>query len=436
MSEPLTRAAVPSPAPLRSAALDAEDRMILDQVELYLERGRALKRWWDQRGENGHFEDRFELAYTYNRPDTSFGFFATADVDGAPMPILGNHQGMFYDQPKSGVEAGSRGAEHINREIQEFVLRYFMRVADFREPQPYTEGEPAPPPLLGPLSWCFRDDVQVQGFGYTQLYYKLRDTGEMGKFPEARRRAIVDLRDIGRTFDWIVVRVRIFDFKFVFAPFGSSAPSATLPLEEASLLVLAPPFILDEDHPQPHAASHPAAGELGHYGLGYAFLKNPTKTLLAWGPGKFDAAYQTIDFHVMADGRIRVGMVFVANRPTRIMNLPVDPFRAGVEMVDMMLPPRYSALTAPARMLAAATPWSGLTFDPVFPSIAALNLATGGLAGRELCLTRKQLEKRLILTHFDKHYGAVLGSLQTWRQVRDWLDPRTLPRWVITGESA
>lgn len=428
MSDPLTRLAVESARESRSAPLSAEDRAILDQVDLYLERGQALKRWWDGRGEHGRFDDRFELAYTFNRPDTSFGFFDTARVDGAPLPILGNFQGMFYDQPKSGVAKGSQGAEHINREIREFVLRYFMRVSDFRDPQPYTEGEPAPPPFLAPLSWCFTDQARVQGFGFTQLYYKRRDTGEMGKFPEERRRAIVDLREIGRAFEWIVVRVKIFDFKFVFAPLGTSAPYATLPLEEASLLVLAPDFIQDQDHPE--------EGELGHYGLGYAFLKNPGKTLLAWGPGKFDAAYQTIDFHVMHDGRIRVGMVFVANRPTRIMNVPVDPVRAGLEVAELMLPAPFAAMVAPARFLATRTPWSGLTFDPVFPSIAAANVATAGLAAEQLCVSRKQLEKQLILTHFDKHYGAVLGSLQTWRQVRDWLDERTLPRWVVTGESA
>lgn len=428
MTEPIARPALEPSRPFRSAPLDGEDRMILDEVDRYLERGLALKRWWDERGVTGPFEDRFELAYTFNRPDTSFGFFDTAEVDGAPLPILGNFQGMFYDQPKSGVSERSEAAEIVNRQIRQFVLRYFMRVAAFRDPQPYTEGEPPPPPGLAPLSWCFRDDVRLQGFGYTQLYYKLRGTGEMGKFPEARRKAIVDLREIGRVFEWIVVRVKIFDFHFAFAPFGPTAPSATLPLDEASLLVLAPPFILDEDHPEPR--------ELGHYGLGYAFMKNPAQTLLAWGPGKFDAAFQTIDFHVMTDGRIRVGMVFVANRPTRIMNVPLDPIRAGLELADLALPDPLAALTAPARVLAAQAPWSGLTFDPVFPSVAALNLATAGLSGRALCITRRQLEKRLILTHFDKHYGAVLGSLQTWRQIRDWLDERTLPRWVVTGESA
>ena len=32
--------------------------------------------------------------------------------------------------------------------------------------------------------------------------------------------AIVDLREIGPTYDWVVLKVRIFDFRLSFQPFG------------------------------------------------------------------------------------------------------------------------------------------------------------------------------------------------------------------------
>ncbi len=78
---------------------DEEDRL-LDSVEHYLERGLDLKRWWDQTYAADGFEERFELAETFHRPDTSFGFFDTASVGGDDMRVMGNYQEMFYDKPK------------------------------------------------------------------------------------------------------------------------------------------------------------------------------------------------------------------------------------------------------------------------------------------------------------------------------------------------
>lgn len=410
-----------------SAPLAGFEDQVLGQVDEMLARGRALRRFWRQHRDSPTL-DRFDLAFTFNRPDSSWGFFGEAPVGGAMMPVLGNLQEMFYDQPKSAVGREGRAARGIDRQLREFVLRYFMRVSDFRDPQPYSEGEPERPPLLAPLSWCFGGrEVQRGGFGYEQLFYRRAGGGEIGRFPESRRHQIVDLREIGPRYEWIVVRVNIFDFRFVFAPLGVRAASLDLPLAESSLLVLSRDFISDR--------ANPAAGVLGHYGLGYAFLRNPEHTLLAWGPGKFDAAWQTIDFEVLDDGRIRVEMAFVANRPRRVANLPPDPVLAGAEMLDLATGGASSRWTAPVRAVARMMPWNQLTFDPVFPALAALNAVTGGLAGDTLCIRREQIEKRLILTHFTQHYNAILGSLQTWRQVRDWTDEASLPRWVVTGES-
>jgi hypothetical protein len=193
-------------------------------------------------------------------------------------------------------------------------------------------------------------------------------------------------------------------------------------------LVLNRQYILDE--------KDPTSQELGHYGLGYSFIKNPGPSILGWGPGEFDAAFQTIDFHVMRDGRIRVGMVFVANRPTRILKLPIDPLRLGCDMADRMSGGRTAPMTRHLSSMGRFSPFARLDVDPVFGFFALANLFTGGLAASQLCLSREQLEKDLILKHFSQHYSTITGSLQTWRQIRNWLDEDALPRWVVTGESA
>ncbi|HEX9941644.1 MAG TPA: hypothetical protein VGG03_06495, partial [Thermoanaerobaculia bacterium] len=206
-------------SPASDTAFTQEELRIVERVETFLARGLDLKRWWDRTRVTGDFEDRFELAFTYNRPDVSYGFFDHALVQGQELPILGNYQTMFYDQPKSPAASGPQSARYLDAQIREFVLRYFMHVSDFRDPQPFTEGDPSPPLFLRPLSWCTGRDVQVIGFGYSQLFYKRAGSGEIGKFPESERYAIVDLREIGPKYEWIVLRVKIFDFNFVIRPF-------------------------------------------------------------------------------------------------------------------------------------------------------------------------------------------------------------------------
>ena len=267
----------------------------------------------------------------------------------------------------------------------------------------------------------------------------------MGRFPAARERRVVDLREIGRRYEWIVVKVNIFGFRFQVQPYGHGSPTLDLPLAESSLLVLSPHFITDR--PGRGGGGGGAGGdgnggdgqgrdELGRYGLGYAFIRNPEESLVGWGPGKFRAAFQTIDFRVLDDGRIRAVMVFVADRPHKVGNIPLNPMLAGAEALDLFFGGRLAKWTGPLRRAAGMMPGSDLRVDPVLPGVALANLATAGMANRAFCISRRQLERQLILVHFLQHYNAILGSLQTWRQVADWLDQASLPRWVVTGESA
>ena len=57
-------------------------------------------------------------------------------------------------------------------------------------------------------------------------------------------------------------------------------------------------------------------------------------------------------------------------------------------------------------------------------------------ASQKLGISRDQINKTLTFVHFQKHYGAVEGSRQTWEQIPDWTDEGNLPDWVKRGESA
>lgn len=280
--------------------------------------------------------------------------------------------------------------------------------------------------LFSALSWCPKPQESLRGFGFQQLYYKTRD-GEVGAFPEDERYAIVDLREIGRRYAWILLRVRIFNFNLDFQPFGGGTPSFAVPLVEDSLLVVAPDFVSDEETPEP--------GVLGRYGFGYSFVKNPMRQLLAYGPGEFDAALELIDFEILEDGRVQVPMAFMANRPNRIVNLTLDPVGLALAGAGLATLGLANRALGPLRRLAGELPLPRVEVDPVFTYIDLARLASGGLSASELCITREQLYKQFLVQHFMEHYETIEGSLHVWREVPDWLDAAALPPWVRTGRA-
>jgi hypothetical protein len=402
-------------SPAEQALLAGVDRALAD--------GRAMRDWWQARAAEGRYAYEFELARTFNRPDRAIGFFDAVPLGKEALPVMGIVQEMAYDRPK--YPAGDLARD----QLREFVLHYFMRISDFRQPQPYVpEGRVSHPADLF-LSWCPREDVQRAGFGFSQHYYKLRSSGEIGRFPRGQIYAIVDLREIGPTYDWLVVKVNIFDFNLGFQPFGPASFTLQIPITAENYLVVAPEFVANRDGPAP--------GILGEYGFGYTFLNHPDDaSLLAYGPGHFGAGFQLITFRVREDGASEVRLVFVVNRPQQITNLRLAPLDWGWRVADFFSFGATSRLLAPVRgMLDRFSPRLG-SFDPLSVSVALANLFTAGWAARELCISREQLEKDFLLHHFMQHYQMLVGSLLTWRQIPDWLDAAALPAFVVTGVSS
>jgi len=405
-----------------------EDRLVIERVDGALADGRALKRWWDCTFPNG-FSQRFDLERVFNRPDTSFGFFDQVQLTRGTLPVMGNFQDMFYDQTRTPSNIGRAAAGWMRDQIREFVLHYFMRVSSFRQPEVYVESrQRALPSYVERLSWCSESDILRQGFGFTQHYYKLRDTGQIGKFPTECESAITDLREIGQKYEWIVVKVRIFAFNFRFKLFGPNGPEVSIPLAEESYLVLSSEFILNEDEP--------SLDVLGRYGFGYAFIQDPAQGLIGYGPGQFSAAIELINFEVSKEGKISVSMVFVVNRPERIANVSLNPVDWGFRLADFFSFGMTSRIFAPIKRTLERIPTALDNFDPVYSFVSLVNVLSANQAAQQLCISREQLEKDFLAQHFAQHYITLEGSLLTWRQIRDWLDSTALPEWVVTGRSS
>jgi hypothetical protein len=401
-----------------------EERNLLSEVDRCLAEGVAIRDWWRWADATGNIPDRFELTRVYNRPDESYSFFATAPLPGGPLPVMGDVPQVFYDQPKGSWELGSWTGN-----VREFALRYFTRVSSFRLPQTVVADDaPSPPPPLDLVSWCPRGFVTREGFGYQQLYYKLRGSGEIGRFPEAERFAIVDQRELATRYEWVVANVDIFNFVLSF-PLNPDLPRFGFPMQQSQYIIFSNAFVLDETDPAP--------GVRGRFQFGYAMLKpRHDDSVLVYGPGQFDAGFQLFTFTVEGDGTIRVRMPFVVNRPTQILSLSLDPLDWGFKAAEILTGGRSSRLLEPLHALLDDLPWRPGGFDPVFTGIDLLNLATLGQASRQLCISKEQLEKFFLVFHFDQYYTMITGSLLTWRQVPDWLDAASIPLWVKTGRSS
>lgn len=405
-----------------TATLTDQDKSVIAKVEDTLATGVELKRWWEQKDKAVGYAERFDLVREYNRPDQSFGFFDTATVGGKQIPVMGVVQEMLYDKSKQAA------GEKVRDEFREFALRYFMRVSAFRQPEAYAESGRRPPAsYLRVFSWYPESESREIGFGFSQHYYKLHEGGGVGKFRRREESCIVDLREIGPKYDWIVQKVRIFDFNLEFSPLESL--KMQVPLKEENFIIVSPDFIVHEDDPRP--------GVLGEYGFGYAFLAHSSQpSVLAYGPGRFDAAIQLINFSVLKAGEIRCRMVFVVNRPDKILKVDIDPIGWSFSLTNLMTFGLLSRALNPVRgVVERVLPLRIPGVDPLAAYISLANLLTDGMAAQQLGITKTELEKRMLVQHFMQHYQMLTGSLLVWRSIMNWGDTENLPKFCLTGVS-
>lgn len=419
INDPAERACTPS--------LTEEDLSVIGDAERALADGLRLKLWWERKEATDGYARQFEPVRTFNRAERVTGFFDTAPLDGTELPVMGLVQEMLFDQPKQAPPA------RVRDELREFVLHYFMRVSSFREPEAFIPLDEATKAsvrrALQPFSLCPEPVDTQAGFGYRQLYYKLRGSGLVGKFPAHLQPRVVDLRRLFDIYEWVVLEVSVFDFNLTYTPFAGGPFSLVFPLTEQTYIAVSRDFITDRDAPAPDL--------LGHYGLGYALLRPaPRKTIFAYGPGHFAAGFQLIDFRIDRRGQSRVRMVFVSNRPSQVLSVDLNPVSLGFGLADLMTFGLTSRLFGPVREALERAAPRVENFDPVTAYITLINLLTGGLAEDELCASLETLEKDpMLLTHFMEHYQLITGALATWRHVQNWLDRAEVPEGVKEGAS-
>lgn len=418
---------------------DVVNKNEINRIEDYLNKGRVLKAWYDKALKDNTFSEQFDLARTANRPSRSFGFFDHVAFPDKNLAVMGNYQEMFYDQPGAMADFEEVHQQEWLDQVREFVCHYFLRITSFTQPSPYiSSGLPTPGSYVGNLSWAVPQAPQIDGFGFTQLYYKSRLTGKVQAFRDHEKFAIVDLRTFAANYEWVVLKVRIFDFPMHLRLFGRNATELVANLNETSYIVICPDFVIDEHSTVQSRASRTVSDSdiLGRYGFGYAFLRNPQPGLSPYGLGEFDAAFESIRFEVSRTGKITVGLDFVANLPERLSAVEINPVKWSFQLADavsMGLVSRALPEWALTFLTEPLPEFDRVTIDPVYAYILAANALTGGQARDMMGISRDQLDKRFLLQHFIQHYQMLVGSLLTWRQIPNWLNAAALPKWVITG---
>jgi hypothetical protein len=404
----------PSMMPGDLAVLAHARRTLADSEELH--------EWLRQKTQAADYRERFEIVREHASGDDSFGFFDVATVGGARLPVMGLVQEMFYDRQKLG------SPEPVRAQLAEFVLRYFMRVCHVGEPEAVPARQGAPDSALQrALSWLPGESRRRAGAGYQQLYYQLAASGRIGKFSRQERPAIVDLREVGPTYDWILLKGDTPAFDLPFVPFGAELSPPHAPARESTHLLVAPSFVTRTDDPEP--------GVLGEYGFGYGFVPDAAgaPALLAYGPGRFRAAVQTVRFRLMTNGEILARTMFVVARPDKIAAVDVDPIGWSMQLADLVTFRMASRLMSPVLAMADRIPLHARDFDPVAAYIRLANVLTAELAENHLGISKAAVEKRMLFQHLRAHQEVLHRSLRIWRMVPDWTAHATLPGFCSRG---
>lgn len=387
-----------------SPALTPDDVRVIGQVADSLAGGLEVYRWWKKAEAARSYREQYELERAFNPADRATAFFDEPLLSWDKVPLIGCVQRMTFDFSK-------RDPEEAHEQIREFVLRYFLRVSDYRRPAAF---------MIRELRRTKEQQAQLDGWGYSQVYYKLCDGGGIGKFPESAQAKIVDLREIGKTYEWIVFQARLFNLAFDLSPLGGSFPRLVLPVAAFTdeYLITTKELVVVEENPEP--------GVLGRYGYGCATLRDTELRAgpLLWGPGRFYPGFAALYFEVRNTGETIVTAPFAVNRPERILGLQPDPLAAGFRLAD----------GASAGLLSRFFPDLKNGFDPVLGPIAALNTITGRLPGNRLGISKETLERFLLVEHFMGIYELLAGASLTYCRVPDWTAPeKDLPPWVQDG---
>jgi len=216
-------------------------------VERAIATGRDLSAWWTDVEAGRANVDRFVLAPGFPGGDAVDGFFGEARTGGATERYMGYACDYFFDLAGGTAIEAPQAAAWLVDQAEQFALRYWLRAEAWALPEPYEE-----------ISQTV--ERELAGFTNVMQAFKDRLDGALGMFPEVIARAIVDLRELETTYEWITLRRSARDLRVSMAVPGSSSLSMSAPIPASSTLGLHADLTIRRRLPGP--------GIIGEFGTG------------------------------------------------------------------------------------------------------------------------------------------------------------------------
>jgi len=418
-----------------NGTLTEEDAAILPHIPRADRLGRELKDWYEDMAGRDAFTDEFKLLKFFGASgDSDCGYIETADLPSGKYEVMGEIQDLLFDSTRSTSAKPPAKAEleKINEQLREFALHYFMRTtaprAAIAEP---VKSHPAP--FLKWLDQAPRMNDEREDIGFFQLYGQRIGTQEIEVFKKSEQSAVMDMRDLVKDYDWVLVKARLFDFQLLFnvlpPVLGFQFPFAFEDTQEFLYGLVTPAFFCDEQKPR--------KGVLGEYGMGFALVAPPAdQSPLTVGPEVFTMGMNYFRFIVYETGEIRTTVTFACNQLKGLMPLPVSPINWGLMGFDVLTDGRASKLLEPLTKGADKLPLGKARFDPVLTTIKTMNRVTGGALGRDYGISTDNIFKWILRKHGTVFNQQMSEAGRVWRAFPDWLATDELPLYIRHGRPA
>ncbi len=247
-------------------SFSAHEKFLVQKTEEAIVSGLQLKNWYETKFADGTLSlTQIDIGKPFRLKNQVRVFFDTLPVNGVSTSIMGCVQEGEFTR----VEGPNK-----REKLREFVLKQFL-----------------------PGAHWTADDGHPGGFGVEQSLYQAADDS-YAIFPESNRNTVVDLRDLGPRYRWVLLTVQIHDFIMDFGPIRKR-------FEEAACVVPNAAFVEVKDDPSPDCELEITTG--------YPFVEfAPIPNVFGFGPGKFGAAIKLYTFMLMRNGDIRTRMGFMA----------------------------------------------------------------------------------------------------------------------------
>jgi len=289
-----------------------------NDVERAIAIGRDLNAWWTDVDAGRASVERFVLMPGFPGGDAVRGFFGDARAGGATERYMGCACDYFFDLAGGTAADLPQSATWLVDQAEEFALRYWLRSEAWALPEPYEE-------ISRPV------EREVGGFKNLMQAFKSRVDGLLGQFPAAIARAIVDLRELETTYDWITLRRSSPDLRVAMAVPGSSNVSLSAPLPASCTLALHADFTVRRRLPGP--------GLIGEFGTGLSAVPPAGLRSLVRDFDFLQSGLRLQTLRVYDTGEVRLRTVTIMRRSPAALDYFVMPLLCAhaTHLRDQML---------------------------------------------------------------------------------------------------